>query len=233
MILAKHIFDSVVHLFYPHTCINCGSDAISKNELLCISCISELPHTQYENIPKNPVEKIFWGRAPIEAAFAQLYFHKGQITQHIIHELKYRGNRAIGIYMGNIMGKTIQGAARFQHIDYLIPLPLFPKKEFKRGYNQASLICKGISEATAIPVMENNVVRQLPTETQTKKHRTERWENVAESFGVKNPDLLENKHILLVDDVLTTGATIEACCSAIQHIPGIKMSIATLAVASR
>lgn len=233
MITTTGILNSLIHLFYPHTCATCSSDALGKDELLCVQCIAELPHTNYENIIGNPVEKIFWGRVNINAAFAWLYFHKGQIVQQIIHQLKYRGNKEIGIYMGKMMGEAINASTRFSEIDYLIPLPLFAKKEFRRGYNQATQICIGMAESTNIPLMEKNVVRRLPTETQTKKHRTERWENVAESFGINNPSFLENKHILLVDDVLTTGATIEACCLAIKDIPGIKISVCTLAAASR
>lgn len=181
----------------------------------------------------NPIEKIFWGRVNLVAAFGWLYFHKGQIVQQIIHQLKYRGNKEIGVYMGKMLGDAMHKSERFREIDCLVPLPLFTKKEFRRGYNQAAQICLGIAEATELPISENNVVRRLPTETQTKKHRTERWENVAESFGINNPQLLEGKHILLVDDVLTTGATIEACCNAIKQIPGLKISVCTLAVASR
>lgn len=124
-------------------------------------------------------------------------------------------------------------SGRFTNIDYLIPLPLFTEKEYKRGFNQAKVICNGMSEAMYIPVLSKNVIRKYATETQTKKHRTERWENVSESFKVLNAEALQNKHILLVDDVITTGATLEACGQAINKVPGATISIATLATASK
>lgn len=132
-----------------------------------------------------------------------------------------------------MMGNSINNSNRFVHIDALVPLPLYPDKERKRGYNQAKIICDGISNVTNIPVLNNIVIRQRFTETQTRKLRTERWQNVAESFAIKNTSALEGKHILLVDDVITTGATIEACGNAILQIPNTKLSIATLALASK
>lgn len=176
---------------------------------------------------------MFWGRVELKAAHSEFYFSKGQLIQVLMHQLKYKGNKEVGIYLGRITAQNILQCGRFGHIDYLVPLPMFPAKEFKRGYNQATIICHGMAEVMKVPVLLNNVIRQRPTETQTKKHRIERWENVAESFTVAHPARLEGKHILLVDDVLTTGATLDACCQCLRQIPGLAISIATLAIASK
>lgn len=230
--LKTHV-KALVHLFYPHTCTGCGSDLLMEKELLCIKCNNDLPHTGFEKYPHNKIERIFFGRFDAAAAHSEFYFSKGELMQHLIHELKYKGNKEIGIYLSKIMGENMLQSGRFNNIDFLIPLPLFAKKEFKRGYNQAEVICDGLSEAMNIPVLAKNVIRIHFTETQTKKHRAERWENVAESFRVVNPGMLENKHVLLVDDVITTGATLEACAQVMATIPGIRISIATLTTATK
>jgi ComF family protein len=229
----KTIFSSALHLFYPHVCTGCGSDLLQEDNLLCLHCISNLPHTNFAPHHNNPVEKIFWGRIRITAAHSQFYFAKESLLQHLIHQLKYKSNTAIGFYMGEMMGKTLLASNRFNSIDYLVPLPLYPDKERKRGYNQAAIICNGMSEVMKVPVLNGDVIRQRFTETQTRKHRTERWENVAGSFVVKNPEALKGKSILLVDDVITTGATLEACGTALLQTEDVKLYIATLAHAAK
>lgn len=181
----------------------------------------------------NPVEKIFWGRLAITAAMSEFYFAKGTLIQNLIHEFKYKGNKDVGMYLGAMMGSSLVSNNRFTKIDALIPLPLFADKEFKRGYNQATILCNGMSEVMEVPVIKNNVVRKRYTDTQTKKHRTERWENVEGSFTIINPKEIQDKHVLLVDDVVTTGATLEACGAEILKVEGTKLSIATLAFASK
>ncbi len=231
--LLKHIISDAFHIFYPHTCNGCGSDLLFKNQLLCIRCISELPHTNFAFHENNLVEKIFIGRLKLRAAHSQFYFAKNELIQHLIHQLKYNGNKEIGFYLGEIIGDTLLKSGRFSAIDYLIPLPLYADKEFKRGYNQAEIICNGMHKATQIPVFINGVIRQRATETQTRKHRAERWENVAGSFIVPKAFDLRGKHLLLVDDVITTGATLEACGHTLLHIEGTSLSIAALAHASK
>ena len=168
----KNIFSSTLHLFYPHVCTGCGSDLLQQDNLLCLHCINNLPHTNFAQHSNNPVEKIFWGRIPITAAHSEFYFSKEFLIQQLIHQLKYKNNTAIGFYLGELMGKTLSASNRFNNIDYLIPLPLYPDKEHKRGYNQATIICNGMSEVMNIPVLNDNVIRQKFTETQTRKHRT-------------------------------------------------------------
>lgn len=233
MNLVKNIISDTLHLFYPHTCTGCGSDTLHKENLLCINCINDLPHTNFAQHADNPVEKIFWGRIPINAAHSEFYFSKDALIQFLIHQLKYKGNKEMGIYLGELMGKSLLTSNRFLHIDAIVPLPLFADKERKRGYNQANIISQGITAIMNIPIVQNNVCRKRFTETQTKKHRTERWENVAESFIVTDPAALQGRHILLIDDVITTGATLEACAKAILSIEHVKISIATVALAAK
>ena len=233
MVSLKHIFTDAMQLFFPHNCMGCGSDLLSDSSMLCLRCISSLPYTGYENIENNPVEDIFRGRATIKEAASTFYFSKGHLVQQFIHQLKYKGNQQVGQYLGALMGKTLLQSSRFTNIDYLVPLPLYADKEFKRGYNQSTIICNGMSATMQIPVLNNNVIRQRYTDTQTKKHRAERWENVEGSFAIKNPLILANKNILLVDDVITTGATLEACAQCMQQVAGLQVSLATLATASK
>ena len=148
-------------------------------------------------------------------------------------KLKYKSNQAIGIYLGELMGKSMKDSNRFNHIDGLIPLPLYPDKEKLRGYNQAAVICNGMSAVMDVPVLNDVLKRQRYTETQTKKHRTERWENVADSFVLNNEHLLKGKKLILVDDVVTTGATLEASGNTLLKIEGVQLCIATLTFASK
>ncbi len=233
MPLLKNILSDTLHLFYPHLCTGCGSDLLQKDNLLCLKCINDLPHTRFAKYPGNPVEKYFWGRLNITAAHSEFYFSKESLIQHLIHQLKYKSNTAIGTYMGALLGETLLKSRRFSAIDAIVPLPLYPDKEHKRGYNQAAIICNGISAIMNVPLLTGNVVRQRSTETQTLKHRAERWENVDQSFTVKNETELIGKHLLLVDDVVTTGATLEACGSMILRVAHAKLSIATLAHAPK
>ena len=233
MNLASTILSPLKHLFYPHVCTGCGSDLVEDDNLLCLQCINDLPHTNFAMHANNIVEKIFWGRLALSAGMSEFYFTKGTLIQKLIHEFKYKSNIEVGLYLGTMMGNSLLGSNRFSTIDALVPLPLFADKEFKRGYNQATILCNGMSIVMNVPVMKDTVVRKRFTETQTKKHRSERWQNVEGSFEINNPQELCNKNILLVDDVVTTGATLEACGTEILNIEETKLSIATLAYASK
>ena len=218
------------HLFFPHICLGCGSDLVDKENFICLQCINDLPYTNFATHANNPVEKKFWGRMPVTSAMSTFYFSKSSPVQNLIHEFKYNGNKSVGHFLGNLMGKSILNSNRFP-VDAMIPLPLFEKKEKKRGYNQAEILCNGIAEIINVPLIKNNVSRIIHTETQTKKGRAERWKNVEQTFVVSNPKSLEGKHLLLVDDVITTGATLEACGSQILKTKDVQLSIATLATA--
>ncbi|MBK7432727.1 MAG: ComF family protein [Chitinophagaceae bacterium] len=233
MLVLKDLWSATLHLFYPHLCQGCGSDLLQNKDLLCTRCIHELPLTGFATWAGNPVEKYFWGRIPVQAAHSQFYFTKDTLIQHLIHQLKYKSNKAIGRLLGEMMAESLLLSGRFPSIDYLVPLPLFPEKEHRRGYNQAAVICEGMSVVMQVPVNNDLVVRRRSTETQTRKHRTERWQNVESSFALSRNDPSDGKHILLVDDVVTTGATLEACGRIILNEPGNRLSIATLAHAPK
>jgi len=229
----QSVLSDALHLFYPHICTGCGSDLLPPDHLLCLKCISRLPHTNFAMHGNNAIEKIFWGRLPLVAAHSEFYFAKDTLVQHLVHLLKYNNNQAIGFYLGQLMGKSMLLSNRFNRLDYLVPLPLYPEKEKKRGYNQAAVICNGVSDVMNVPVLINNVTRQRFTTTQTRKHRVERWENVAGSFGVADKTQLKHQHLLLVDDVITTGATLEACGQAILSEVHAFLYIATLATTTK
>jgi ComF family protein len=220
---------SVLHLFFPYTCCGCGSDLLSEKTLFCIHCLASLPVTQFEYFSANPIEKIFWGRVRIHSAAAHFYFTSGSQVQHSLHLLKYKGRKEIGIYFGRRMGETLKLAGRFNDCEIIIPLPLFATREKKRGYNQASLIANGISQKLKIPVLNDVVSRIKKTETQTHKSRIQRWKNMESTFEVRDSLKISGKHVLLVDDVITTGASLEACAEVLLKCPGVKVSIACLA----
>lgn len=228
----KDLSEGIAGLFFPRHCHGCGSDIISKNQLICIRCQHRLPLTHFERYANNPVEKIFWGRIPLQAAASYLYFTKNYILQNLLHELKYRGNREMGIFLGKQMGAAFNNAPQFLQAQALVALPLFPSKEKKRGYNQAALICEGFSAATGIPFLPHAITRTVYTETQTHKNRIERWQNMRGKFEVSDKGALENKKIILIDDVVTTGATLEACGMELLKINGLQLCIATVAYTS-
>jgi len=232
MHLLNDIKDSIIHLAFPHVCEGCGSDSLDKDHMLCLRCFGSLPLTFFQNHNDNPVEKMFWGRLNIVHATAQNYFTKESLMQRLMHQFKYRGNKELGLYLGKQMGKALISSGRFDDIDALVPLPLFKTKEKKRGFNQAAILCEGIEEAWHKPVLTNAVIRSEHTESQTRKSRIERWQNIEGRFLVNNIEEIKGKHILLVDDVVTTGATLEACGRAFSEVEQIKISIATLCIST-
>ena len=233
MPLLTDIKESVLHLLFPHVCEGCGTDVIEREHFLCLKCHASLPKTEFHLYPNNPIEKIFWGRLPLTNATAQYYFTKGAMMQHLMHQLKYRGNKELGLYLGRLMGHAFNSSNRFRYIDALIPLPLFPTKEKKRGYNQATVLCEGIAEVLGKPVLKNVVIRTMHTDSQTKKSRVQRWENMEGRFELTHAEAIQGKHILLVDDVVTTGATLEACGSELLEAENTQLSVATLCFSSR
>ena len=232
MVSYKEIKNSILHILFPHVCDGCGSDIIDEESSLCMKCIAEMLETNFHLHSNNPVEKIFWGRLPIINATAQYYFIKESLMQHLMHQLKYKGTRELGKQLGRLMGYDLQKTNRFNKVDFLIPLPLFPSKEKRRGYNQATILCEGIAEVMNVEILRDAITRTQFTETQTRKGRIERWQNMEGKFELMKPEKIRDKNILLVDDVITTGATLEACGhELLQASP--KLSIATLCYASR
>jgi len=219
------------HLFYPSVCASCGEKLLNQEKVICTRCLADIPKTNFHSYSDNPVNQLFWGRAKIENATALFRFQKGSRFQELLHLLKYKGRQDVGEELGRQLGFELKKSDLYKNIHYVIPVPLHPKRQKKRGYNQAECIARGIAESMEITIETENLIRNTATETQTKKSRIERWQNVESIFTVKNPARLQNKEILLVDDVVTTGATLEACAQAILKTNGIKVSIAALATA--
>jgi len=232
MVSYRELKNSILHVLFPHVCDGCGSDIIDEQSSLCMKCIAEMPETNFHLHANNPVEKIFWGRLPITSATAQYYFVKESLMQRLMHQLKYKGNKELGKQLGRLMGYELAKTNRFNKADYLIPLPLFASKEKRRGYNQATVLCDGIAEVMDIEIARDVIVRTQHTETQTKRGRIERWQNMEGKFEMRKPGKIQNKNILLVDDVITTGATLEACGHELLKASP-KLSIASLCYASR
>ena len=190
-----------------------------------------MPYTNYWNHPENPVEQLFWGRVKVERAVSFLFFEKGSIFQHLFHELKYNGKKELGILFGRLFGKKLTESNFDNTIDVIVPVPLHKSRQRKRGYNQSEQIAIGISESLKKPVCNHLLIRQIASKTQTRRSRYERWQNVEGIFKCTDQQFLENKHVLIVDDVITTGATTEALIQEIAGINNIKISVATLAIA--
>lgn len=226
--LLKEVRNALLHLAFPHVCEGCGSDILQSNHLLCLHCFSSLPQTNFHLHRNNPIEKKFWGRMPVAHATAQYYFTKESMIQRLMHQFKYKGNKELGIYLGACIGHALASVSCFSNIDALIPLPLHKSKEHKRGFNQATVLCEGIASVLHKPVWKDVVIRPEFTETQTKKNRIKRWQNMEGKFELKNAKAIEGRHVLLVDDVITTGATLEACGQEIFKAKNVQLSIATL-----
>lgn len=220
-----------VNLFYPRVCSACGQPLLKDEETVCLTCRYTLPKTGYATNANNPAAQIFYGRVNFHAVTACFFFAKKGKVQRLIHELKYKGNWEAGVFLGQQLGASIQDAPLFQGVDYLIPVPLHPKREKRRGYNQSLMIARGINEVTGIAIGDKFLVRAVNTATQTKKSAEERFKNVKDIFQLCHAEELEGKHILIIDDVLTTGATLESCARQFEHIPGIVISAATAACA--
>ena len=225
-----NIIRHLIEVFYPSLCAACDEPLVKNENLLCTTCRYELPRTNFHLHPENDITQIFWGRVPIEHATAHYYFQKGGPVQKLIHKLKYKGEKDIGFEIGKIIGRELNQTC-FNEIDLIVPVPLHKSRQRKRGYNQSECLANGISTTMSKPVFSKVLFRRIANVTQTKKHRYERWENVESIFVLKNPELIYFKHILLVDDVITTGATLEACATALLQAEGVKVSIVALAKA--
>jgi ComF family protein len=226
------LFSSFWSLFFPENCAACGRPLLNGEEVICLQCDLKLPRTHFHRFPNNLACQRFLGRMPVQQAVSFLYFTKDGLTQHLVHELKYAGRKEIGHKLGSLFARELDESGWLKDVDYLIPVPLHPRKEWKRGYNQSYFIASGLSENRAIPVVKNQLLKIRNTASQTHKTTAERIENVRDAFLLSHPERVEGKHVLLVDDVLTTGATLEAAATALlKAAKGIKISIATLAIA--
>ena len=223
----QQYIDAFVHIWYPHICLSCGTDQLEKKNVLCSHCIDALPHADFENESNNPIHKIFWGRVSFYYANTLLFFTKDSIVQLLISELKYHQNKKVGWMIGRMMGYYIVEKMKEASIDALLPIPISPPKKKKRKYNQAQIICEGIQSITGLPILENVLIKPYESTSQTHKDRIKRMEAIGQSYVLQNEDFIKNKHILLVDDVLTTGATIEAACISLSNAEYKNLSVFT------
>ncbi len=228
----QRVLSDFLLLYYPRECICCHQSLLRQEKLICFDCLVTLPRNQFHLERGNPVEMLFWGRLPIERATAYFNFQKGSKYQKLLHALKYKGLREIGVELGRMMAAEISESGFFEGIDCIVPVPLHPTKEKIRGYNQSLAIAEGIAQMALIGVDSESLQRTRYSDTQTRKGRWERWQNVESLFQVTRPDALVGKHVLLVDDVVTTGSTLEACGNQLLRYPGTKISVATLAWAA-
>lgn len=222
----------LLDLIYPNLCLACTQRVPSKASSICISCQGQITPTNYHMLENNPVLERFWGRIQLNHATTYCTFTKEGLIQELIHALKYRHQPQIGVELGKMYGHELKKSPLYQKIDCIIPVPLHPKKQHKRGYNQAAKFAEGLAEILEVEWSDSYFVRQENTTTQTKKTRMDRFENVKTAFKVVNPAQLQNKHLLLVDDVITTGATLEACASNLLEVEGVQVSLAAIALAS-
>ena len=228
----KKYFSGLSALVFPSLCKGCGTSLGTSQKALCRTCESNLPKTYFEKVPGNPVEQLFWGRAHLEFANSLFFYRKGELLQKLIHELKYKNGRSNGKYLGNLAAKTLLKESLHHKFDLIMPVPLHPEKQKIRGYNQSEIIGEAISSLMQIPMDATSVIRTVHSGSQTSRSRYERWENVEGVFKVIQPETIENKHLLVIDDVITTGSTIEALYSAIKQVPNVQVSVVSIGLAS-
>jgi len=216
-------------LLFPRLCNACGESLYKGEKHICTGCYADLPYTDFHLHPDNRLARQFWGRLPVDAAMSLFYFRKGGKIQHLIHNLKYGGQKEVGLLLGNLVGQRLLQSPRFNGIGAIIPVPLHPKKERIRGYNQAALIAQGIGRVLNLQVYEHTLIRKKITESQTRKSKFIRYENIQSAFSLHAAKALEHQHVLLVDDVMTTGATLESCGQTLLEGKIEKLSIATVA----
>jgi len=224
--------NGLLHLIFPRVCPCCSQYLPQGQQVVCLACESQLPFTDYHHHPSdNPFVDRFWGRLPLQAGAAMLQFGKGGRTQRLIHRIKYEGRKELALELGRWYGHVLREASVFATAEVIVPVPLHPRKKLQRGFNQSSWYARGLGERLEVPLLEDGLVRTRHTVSQTRKSRLERFQNVAEAFAPGRTDALAGKHVLLVDDVLTTGATLEACGLQLLKQKDVKLSFVTLAIA--
>jgi len=226
----KRILNDLLSLFFPDTCVNCKTPLIAGEEKICIACLNKLPYTRF-NAKLNPTNRIFAGRSEISSANAFLYYGKGGITQKLIFSLKYYNNRKLGFILGRMAALQLIRNIDFKQPDIFIPVPLHKKRLKQRGYNQAEWIAKGFNSICPKPIDTTSLIRIKKTDTQTKKNVYDRITGIETAFYLINKTNLEGKHVLLIDDVMTSGATLNACIHELLRCKRIKISVFCLAVA--
>jgi ComF family protein len=229
--MSVKIWDSLVGLVFPNLCEVCGTTLVRGEKYICMLCLYKMPRTRFWEKEDNAVEKLFWGKVDIERACSLFYFHKGSDYRIVIHKLKYKGKYNIGLRLGEELGFYLANSSLYEDVSMVVPVPLHPEKEKQRGYNQSEYIARGISNIMNLPLEKRTLIRTQYTETQTHIRSIERWKNVLSVFDVKDSSRFDGEHILLIDDVITTGSTTEACASIIQSKCKCKISIASIGYA--
>lgn len=223
------LWDDCISLLFPRLCYACSSHLLRNERLVCTECLLLIPRTNFHNDRDNPVEQLFWGRCELERAASFSYYNRGTRIRKLIHNLKYKGIGEIGTEMGRMYGHVLKTSGFLSDIDLIVPVPLHRSKERQRGFNQSDLIADGLAASSGLPVGKKVLVRSSRTQTQTRRSRYERWANVEGIFMLVAPELVAGQHILLVDDVVTTGSTIEACVNELRKAGDVKVSMAALA----
>ena len=225
------LWDDFISLLFPRLCYGCGNHLLRNENIICTECYVVIPRTNYHNEENNPVAQLLWGRCQIEKAAAFSFYNKGSRIRNLIHNLKYKGIKEIGYELGRVYGLSLKSSGFTEDIDMIIPVPLHPVKQRMRGFNQSETISSGIADATGLTVDTDSLGRVSVTATQTKRSRYDRWTNVEGVFQVTDPIKIGGKHILLVDDVITTGSTVESCANELLKIEGVKVSVVALGFA--
>ena len=223
--IQKNLFNVV----FPTFCNGCSKLLLKNENVICTKCIHNLPFTHHHTIKETEIDKAFYGLLPFEFGASILYFTKKGVSQNLIHNLKYRNRQEIGTYLGNLYSPELMKLEIFKDIDFIIPVPLHKKRFHERGYNQVTTFCKAIEKNLTIPMLDDVLVKTEHIKSQTDKSKEARVENNKNVFSIENQDIIAGKHILIVDDVFTTGATIEACAKEILKIKNTKISILTIA----
>lgn len=224
------MFEKLLNLFFPKACAGCNSFLLANEKVICTVCRHEIPLTNHSKIENNEAHVKFYGRISIEFAGALFYFHKKGIVQELIHKLKYKGHQEIGTAVGYWYAEEIKNIKELQDVDFIIPVPLHKKRLKERGYNQVETFGKAVSESTKIPYNDKVLIRTIYSKTQTKKNILGRSEMAKSIFSITADESHHNKHFLLIDDVITTGSTLEACGRELLKIPGARLSIVCMAM---
>ncbi len=225
----QELYKSFTAQFFPHLCLACRKEPPIPDTSICVKCSYELTPTDFHQHEDNEFMERFWGRVPLKYGAALYYFYKNTAVRQLTHQLKYSNSPKIGVELGERLGYFLKNT-HFSEIDIIVPVPLHPKKLYERGYNQSSKIADGMSNVMNKRWSDDALIRTENTVSQTKKTRLERFENVKNAFHIQRPEMLKGKHILLVDDVLTTGATLEACALKLLELPNVTISMATLGI---
>ncbi len=225
------MFNDFVSLLFPSVCSTCGASLLEEERIICLHCKSDLPYARFGAQQDSPLAKLFWGRIDMDWVTSGFIYERESKLQKLIHDLKYRGSADTGVELGKMLGTELINN-NLADSDVILPVPIHNSKKRVRGYNQAELIANGVSEVLGIEVRNDILVRKQHTDSQTKKGRISRWQDLEKIYGLHKKCKLEVSKILLIDDVITTGATIEACARQLQQLGGVSVRAASLAYAA-